>query len=137
MSARATQGQEVFIATLAKLLDAEQDEDLQDQEPTIAEIVKDLHILTDFPVTVELLNETDAGEQISYLATEHTDSRVKEAAQATLKAWRASMLSTQLGSHLQNRGNVFIPSSNCAGLKGVYSKGSTSCDGNGLHEMRL
>lgn len=129
----ASQGQDVFIATLSRLLDADDLEDSPASEQVVAEIVKDLHTLSDFPVTVELLNDTDAGEQISYLESEHSDQRVREAAQATLKAWRASMLNTQLGSHLQNRGNVFIPSSNCSGLKGVYGKDYNSCDGGELH----
>ena len=101
-------------------------EDLQESQSDVTEIVADLKLLSEFPVTVELLNATEAGEQISNLANEHPDHRVTDAAQATLKAWRAAMLATQLGTHLQTRGNVFIPSSNCSGLKGVFSK--SSCD---------
>ena len=109
---------------MARLLDAECNEDLQDPQSDVTEILSDLKLLSEFPITVELLNETDAGEQISNLATEHPDRRVTDAAQATLKAWRAAMLATQLGTHLQTRANVVIPSSNCSGLKGVFSNSS-------------
>ena len=122
------QAQDKFISTLARLLDAEDNEDSENSDLNAAEITKHLHFLSQFPVSIELLNDTDAGEQVSSLEKEHPDQGVRDAAQSTLKAWRASVLASQLGAHLQDRGNVSIPSSSCSGLVGVYGKDASACN---------
>ena len=122
------QAQDKFISTLARLLDAEDNEESEGSDLNASEIIKHLHSLSQFPVSIELLNDTDAGEQISSLEKEHPDQGVRDAAQSTLKAWRASVLASQLGTHLQDRGNVCIPSSSCSGLLGVYGKDTSACN---------
>lgn len=86
--------------------------------------VNELTELASYPVTVALLSQTGAGGQLAKLSKNHPDSDVREAATATSAAWRGTITSGQLGHYLQQRGNVSIPSSSCAGLLPMYTRES-------------
>ena len=93
-------------------------------EPENQDAVTELTELASYPVTVALLSQTGAGGQLAKLSQNHPDSEVREAATATSAAWRSTIISGQLGHYLQQRGNVSIPSSSCAGLLPVYTRES-------------
>ena len=89
-----------------------------DTDRAIAELKR----LSTYPVTVAHLSQTGAGGSLSKLSREHPDQQLRDAVQATLAAWRSTIMAGQLGDYLQQRGNVSIPSSSCAGLQGVYQQ---------------
>lgn len=89
------------------------------------EAVTELTELAAYPVTVALLSQTGAGGQLAKLSKNHSDSEIREAATATSAAWRNTIITSgQLGHYLQQRGNVSIPSSSCAGLIPMYTRES-------------
>lgn len=81
----------------------------------------ELNELAAYPVTVALLSQTRAGGQLAQLSRNHPNSAVQEAARSTSAAWRSTITSGQLGHYLQQRGDVSIPSSSCAGLLPMYA----------------
>lgn len=76
--------------------------------------------LSAYPVTVLHLSQTGAGAQLAKLSKDHPDSELREAAKATVLAWRSTITTGQLGDYLQQRANVSIPSSSCAGLLPMF-----------------
>ena len=90
-------------------------------DPEQQDIVTELNELASYPVTVGLLSETGAGGQLAKLSKRHPHADVREAATSTSAAWRSTVTSGQLGHYLQQRGNVSVPSSSCAGLLPMYA----------------
>ena len=90
-----------------------------DDGDTACAIVK-LKDLSAYPVTVLHLSQTGAGSQLAKLSNDHPDSELREAAKATILAWRSTITTGQLGDYLQQRANVSIPSSSCAGLLPMF-----------------
>lgn len=101
---------------LAHILDMI-DSDIVPQHNLVAE----LKALASYPVTVALLSKTRAGVQLAKLSKSHPDLEVREAAMSTSAAWRTTISADQLGHYLQQRGNVSVPSSSCAGLLPMYA----------------
>lgn len=90
-----------------------------DNGDTACAIAK-LKDLSAYPVTVLHLSQTGAGAQLAKLSNDHPDIKIREAAKATVLAWRSAITTGQLGDYLQQRANVSIPSSSCAGLLPMF-----------------
>ena len=94
-----------------------------DQKADTGRAIAELKRLSTYPVTIAHLSQTGAGGSLTKLSREHPDQHLREAVLATLAAWRSTIMAAgQLGQYLQQRGNVSIPSSSCAGLRGVYQQ---------------
>ena len=98
--------------------------DAEGEQGDNASAIAGLKQLSGYPVTIERLSQTGAGAHLARLSKEHPDNEVKEAALATLAAWRTTINAGQLGDYLQQRGNVSIPSSSCAGLLPMFHRRS-------------
>ena len=95
--------------------------DKSDTASAVAELKK----LSAYPVTVLHLSRTGAGAQLGKLSRDHPDDDLREAAKDTLAAWRSTITTGQLGVYLQQRDNVSIPSSSCAGLLPMFQAKQT------------
>ncbi|KAL3142670.1 hypothetical protein ABBQ38_002976 [Trebouxia sp. C0009 RCD-2024] len=112
----------VFEHKLAHVLDLS-NSDIAAQQNTLI-TVAELNELASYPVTVDLLSQTRAGIHLAKLSKTHPNPAVREAATSTSSAWRTTISAGQLGHYLQQRGNVSVPSSSCAGLLRMYARNS-------------
>ena len=111
-----------FEQKLAHVLDLS-NTDIVAQQNTLV-TVAELNELASYPVTVALLSQTRAGIHLAKLSKTHPKPEVREAAMSTSAAWRSTISTGQLGHYLQQRGNVSVPSSSCAGLLPMYASKS-------------
>ncbi|KAL3152171.1 Transcription elongation factor A protein 2 [Trebouxia sp. C0010 RCD-2024] len=113
---------EAFEHKLAHVLNLS-NSDIAAQQNTLV-TVAELKELASYPVTVDLLSQTRAGIHLAKLSKNHPNPEVREAATSTSSAWRTTISASQLGHYLQQRGNVSVPSSSCAGLLPMYARNS-------------